>query len=204
MIKNIVFDIGRVLVSYTPLEFLHSLGYSEFKSQELFNVIFCGQTWKDADRGILSLAEQVTIYKEQLPLYQAEIEEIMEKWIYMPTMMEESEALLKEVLDLGYNIYLLSNYPENGFPQFWQRYPILERVHGYVVSYQEKLLKPEKEIYDVLLQRYQLIPEETVFIDDIRENIDAAIQLGIHGIVFENVTQAKSTLLSLGVAIKSD
>lgn len=202
MIKNIVFDIGRVLVSYDPLDFLYSLGHNEPKSQELYNAIFNSQTWKDADRGILTLTEQLAIYKNQLPHYSADIDDIMEKWIYMPTMMAESEALLKEVLDLGYNVYLLSNYPEIGFPQFKQRYSILDRVHGYVVSYQEKLLKPEREIYEVLLQRYNLIPDETVFIDDIRENIDAADNLGIHGIVFENVTQTRSILLSLGVTIK--
>ncbi len=204
MIKNIVFDIGRVLVSYTPFEFIQSLGHSERKSQELFQVIFGGQTWKDADRGTVTLTQQLSIYKDQLPLYSDEIDEIMEKWIYMPTMMAESEALLKEVLDLGFNVYLLSNYPEHGFPQFKLRYPILDRVHGYVVSYQEKLMKPEKEIYEVLLQRYQLVPDETVFIDDISENIEAAVQLGIHGTVFENVTQTKSYLISLGVPLKTN
>jgi len=204
MIKNIVFDIGRVLVSYAPLEFIYSLGHNEPKSQELYHTIFDSQTWRDADRGILTLAEQINIYKNQLPHYSADIDEIMEKWIYMPTMMEESETLLKEVLDLGYNVYLLSNYPENGFPQFKQRYSILDRVKGCVVSYQEKLLKPEKEIYEVLLQRYDLIPDETVFIDDIRENIEGAVQLGIHGIVFENVNQTRSILLSLGVTIRKD
>ena len=92
------------MVSYDPLDFLYSLGHNEPKSQELYNAIFNSQTWKDADRGILTLPEQLAIYKNQLPHYSADIDEIMEKWIYMPTMMEESEALLKEVLDLGYNV----------------------------------------------------------------------------------------------------
>jgi FMN phosphatase YigB (HAD superfamily) len=164
-------------------------------------LIFNGVEWKLANQGLLSNQQLTDIFLLKAPQYSFDIRYVMRNWNKIIKMMDESKAFFLDVLDKGYNVFILSNYPEYGFKEMWESNPVLAKAHGSVISYQIKMTKPSKEIYHHLLEKYNLNPEETIFIDDLQENINGARKAGIQGIRFKNVTQTKEELAKLGVSI---
>ncbi len=201
MIKNIVFDIGRVLLDYQPMTFLKDIGVAQKERMTLNELIFKNDLWLQLDRGTITKDEAIQIYCTMAPLHTERIHQIMNTWPQMLTLIEGTVELLRELLEKGYDVYLLSNFQEDGFQQICNKFSFLGEVKGRVISYEAKLLKPEKEIYHHLLEKYNLIPEETVFIDDLEENIEAATKIGIYGIVFENAQKTREYLKTIGVKL---
>lgn len=200
-IRNIVFDLGNVLLKYDPKGYMESLGYDKETVSDLMKLIFHGIEWKLADQGLLSNDQLIEIYQLKAPQYFREINYVMENWHQHLSLLEESTVLFQEVLDKGYNVYILSNYPEYKFMDMWERTPIFHKAHGSVISYQIKLTKPSKEIYRHLLEKYALDPDETIFLDDLQENINGAKKVGIHGIRFRDAAQVRQELKAYGVEI---
>lgn len=201
MIKNIVFDLGNVLLRFDPIGFLRELGYDEDRVRDLKSLIFDSPTWRLADQGLISIEDHTQVYLNQAPHYETEIRYLMQHWVEMPTLIDESARLFQACVDQGFKVYILSNYPQQGFNEMWESTPLLHQAHGAVISYRIKLVKPMPEIYHYLLDTYGLDPKETVFMDDLHENISAACAVGIRGIQFKCVTQAKEALLELGVEL---
>ncbi|NLD63892.1 MAG: HAD-IA family hydrolase, partial [Bacteroidales bacterium] len=101
----------------------------------------------------------------------------------------------------GMPLYALSNWSHEGFPVAYNRYDFMKEFDGLVVSGYEKLLKPDHAIYRVLIERYNLIPSESVYIDDNRPNTDAAAELGFHAIHFLSPDQLREELIRLGLEV---
>ncbi len=201
-IKNIVFDLGNVLLKYDPKAYLESLGYDAVTVKDLMKLIFHSVEWKLADQGVLSNQQLIDIFELKAPHYGYEIHYVMNHWHELMTLMDDSVALFLEVLAKGYHVYILSNYPEYKFMDMFERNTVFAKAHGSVISYQIKLTKPSKEIYHHLLDKYQLVAEETIFLDDLQENINGAKKVGIHGIRFKNAKQAKQELKEYGVDLE--
>ena len=119
-------------------------------------------------------------------------------WVKIHTLKEDSTVYLHELKARGYRVYMLSNLAKESY-DYIHRYDFFNELDGGVFSYQERVCKPEEKIYRTLLERYALQPEETLFFDDSAENIEAAQRLGIHGIVFTELSvvrpQAERLLL---------
>jgi putative hydrolase of the HAD superfamily len=199
MIKNVVFDIGRVLLDYQPVKFLQNIGLKMEEGRYLNEIIFKNDIWLQLDRGMITLDEAIEAYTVLAPLHKEKISQIMHTWPQMLTLIEGTSELLSELTAKGYAVYLLSNFQEDGFKQIYDKYSFVKEAHGSVISYEIMLLKPEKEIYLHLLEKYKLMPEETVFIDDMKENVDAAKALGIQGIIFESAQKTRSVLGTMGI-----
>lgn len=199
MIKNIVFDIGRVLLDYQPVKFLQDIGLEIEEGRYLNEIIFKNDIWLQLDRGMITLDEAIEGYNVLAPLHRERISQIMQTWPQMLTLIDGTSELLSRLIAKGYYVYLLSNFQEDGFKQICDKYSFVKEAHGSVISYEAKLLKPEKEIYLHLLEKYRLVPEETVFIDDMKENVEAATTLGIQGIVFESAQKTKEVLGTMGI-----
>ncbi|MDV3429592.1 MAG: HAD family phosphatase [Bacillota bacterium] len=195
MIKNIIFDIGNTLLSFNPMDYLKK----EFKNEEtvntLYQTIFKSPEWLSLDRGTISQDEAVMRFCSRQPSLEKEIKHVMGNWSHILIPMEESIKLLSYLKSCGCRIYLLSNFHETAFEYIYNKYSFIKEADGMVISCRVKLLKPEKEIYELLLDKYSLKPEECLFIDDFDKNIEAASELGIHGICFKD---AKSVYEYLG------
>jgi 2-haloacid dehalogenase len=111
----------------------------------------------------------------------------------------ESLALLFDLQKAGYATYGLSNWSAETFPLTKKAHPFFNSLTGIVISGEEKVRKPDPKIYRILLERYGLLPQESVFIDDRQENLDEAKRLGIHGILFQTAQQVREDLKSLNV-----
>lgn len=203
MIKNIIFDMGQVLIKFDPEYFIDRLGIKDPKDREmLMRTVFRSLEWSRLDRGSLTDEEAVEIMRKKVPerLYEA-VRELVE-WYRPVVPVEGMEALVRELKDAGYRLYLLSNACLKQ-KDYWPDYPASALFDGRVVSSEEGLVKPQPEIYRLLLSRYGLEPSECVFIDDSTPNAEAAYYCGMQAIVFHgDVSEIRSQLSALGVKLK--
>lgn len=194
MIKNIVFDVGKVLVYFEPDWLLDYLGYDEKTRQILKENVFYDAIWEEADRGVLSKTELVQACVDKIPEYEEEVRAIYKNIGQTLEIMPHTVEWLKDLKERGYHLYLISNYGEELYEQTEHKLEFLPYMEGTIFSYQCKMIKPDLEIYRKLLEEYQLQASECVFIDDRQVNIDAAEKVGYRGIRFLNYEQAKADL----------
>lgn len=178
-IKNLIFDVGNVLLEYRWYQMLLDYGLSEAEAQTARPLIFENDLWNEFDLGNLPTEEIVDCYCKQLPQYEGIL-----RWFFShlelmhvarPDVWEKVHVLKEK----GYRIYLLSNYSKDFFDVHTKGASFMEDIDGKVVSYEVHMMKPDKAIYEYLLQKYDLQPEESVFFDDRKENTEAAEELGI-------------------------
>lgn len=196
MYKNVIFDIGNVLLSFNPMKYLKEKGLGE-RSEHIYKEIFLSKEWLSLDRGTITEKEAIEIYISRNKDYEDDIRSVFDGWYSILTPIEETVEILKLLKINGYSLYYLSNFHHLAFEHILEEYEFFKLFEGGVVSYKEKLLKPEKEIYESLVNKYNLNPQESIFVDDTKINIEAAEKLNIKGIVFENPNQFKECLIQL-------
>ena len=185
MIKSVIFDIGNVLLYFKPMEFLNKYYKDKDTINTLYKLVFKSDEWVSLDRGTITVEGAINNFSKREPKLKNEIRFVMENWHEMHTPIAETVKLLNKLKNEGYHIYLLSNYHVEAFDYIDKRYDFIRNVDGKIISSHYKLLKPEEKIYTTLLNKYNLKPEECVFIDDTLLNVEAANKLGIHGICFK-------------------
>ncbi len=199
MIKNIVFDMGGVLIDFNFDRTLKEY-FSEEHHAVLNEHVFKNEVWRRMDAGIDRSDDVIPGILPKLPEETRSLmaEMISDFYPYMPPI-EGMEVLIQRLKDAGYNVYLLSN----ASPRFFDRYldvPALTLMDGYFISALYKLLKPQGEIYEAFCNKFSLKPEECVFIDDMPENIQGAKDYGMEGFVFKkDIPELVNALHSLGV-----
>lgn len=194
MIKNIIFDFGGVLVDWNP-HHLYDTYFDDKDSADWFLSNICTMDWNvqmDAGKPFKQgVAEKIAQY----PQWEKEIRLYWERWIDM--MGDTIPGMYDWILQLkqqGYTIYGLTNWSTETFIQIKDKYSIFQLMDGIVMSGEERVTKPDAKIYHILLNRYQLAPEECVFFDDNLNNVIAAQNIGIHAVQFQSMEQAKCEL----------
>lgn len=186
MIKNIVFDMGRVLVEYDPMRVCDAFIEKEEDKIKVIDALFHSSEWIEMDRGSLSEEDAMVIVKERLPeqYLKDAAQKCMDHWDkYNMSPKAGMREVIERMKQKGYGIYLLSNASLR-LRSYQQMIPGIELFDGMLVSAEELCIKPEARIYQILFDRYQLNPEECFFIDDIQENIDGAKACGMEGYCF--------------------
>ncbi len=200
MIKNVIFDVGKVLIEYEPLEYIISLGFSQKRAQELLNIIFNNKIWVELDRGTAILAKIMNVIVAENPNDKEDILKVLDEdyaWFKIMVPKPESVNLVYKLKEMGYNLYILSNFSETGFMYVYNRYDFFKVFDGKVVSYQCFKVKPEPEIYEHLINKFGFDPKESVFIDDIPANLKAAEAFGIKTVLFTEFNEVKEKLFKL-------
>ena len=192
-IKNIVFDLGRVLIKFEPKEYIEQ-NVPEEKREDFYNGIFGSTEWLMLDRGTLSYEDAKKIFKERVSGADKQIDRLFDVDLFEILQPIEENVKLLPKLKEKYNLYILSNFHQPAFEHIFKKYEFFRLFDGHTVSCYYYLLKPEKEIYDTLIDKFNLIPEETVFIDDTKVNIDACEKEGIRGIHLPDYTELKQKL----------
>ncbi len=192
MIHNVVFDLGQVLINYQPEAYVRSFGFDDQTERLVLDTIFNNKCWKEFDRGTLSLDQGMALMIREAPQIESQIRQVFDKsWMEILTLKEDTAQFLKQLKQAGYNIYVLSNFSEVGFQFIYPKYDFFGLIDGKVVSYEIKSIKPEPAIYVELIERYDIAPHETIFIDDLQENLTAAQKFGIKTILFTNLEDVK-------------
>ena len=196
--KNIIFDIGNVLLEFKPFEFLLKY-YDEKTMEDLMIIIFSSDEWLEMDLGILSVEEVKEIFTKRNPHYKNEIDFVLDHWSKMLTPLEDNIKLISALKNKGYNLYLLSNFPQKAFEEVFIKYDFFKEFDGKVISAYEHVIKHDNKIYTTLLDRYNLNPNESLFIDDMAGNIHAANLLGIHTIHLAYRINLENELKAIGI-----
>ena len=203
-IKNIIFDLGGVLIDWDP-KYVYRQIFDTEEEIDWFLENITTHDWniqQDAGR-LLSDATNELVVKH--PKWASEIQAFYGRWEEMlGGPIDETVALLQHLINLKqYRILALTNWSHETFPVAIERYGyFLDLFEGILVSGVEKMKKPDHEIYQLMLSRYDLKPEESIFIDDSTKNIEGAKACGIHGIVCESPSQLKKDLSeALGIAL---
>jgi len=197
MIRNIIFDFGAVLVDWNP-EHLYAPYFNDPEKMKYFLTTVCPYEWNTTVDGGRS-TEDATLERIALyPEWEKEIRMYFGQWIKMvkgevPTMYE----LVKELKERDFGVYGLTNWSAETFPLIRDKYPVFSLLEGYVVSGEEHLLKPQKEIYLTLLERYSLKAEECIFTDDNPANTEGAEKVGIKGLVFTSPEKLREDLKAI-------
>lgn len=203
MIKNIIFDMGGVLIHYDPRHFLDLLGVEAEDKALLMREVFNTVEWFRLDHGTIQEDKAAAAMKGNLPLRLHEaVDRLITWWELELRPMEGMEELVGELKALGYGIYLLSNATVRQ-PEYFDRLPVSRYLDGRFVSAFYRMLKPQYAIYEKMLEEFGLKAEECFFVDDSVANVESACCVGLSGAVFDgDVLRLRQALNRAGVPVK--
>lgn len=198
MIQTIVFDLGNVLIDFQPEKFLRAKGMNETEVQFLLREVYQSEEWVFLDLGKIRRKEALDRIIRRNPDKRV----LLESSFFIDevlTPIEDNITLFKQIDRKRYRTVFLSNYHQEAFKRALADYDFFSSFSGGVVSYEVGMVKPDPEIYRHLLVKYQLNPEQTLFIDDSEVNIQAAIELGFTTIHLKRSGDLGNQLISLGI-----
>ena len=183
MYKNVIFDIGGVMVDFDPKDFLLERFCNAAVEEKVYRLTFGSETWQKLDAGLCSRYEgsQAMLAAARAEGCAFEVQEVLENWTSILRVRRRMVELVRRLKNHGYCVYYLSNIPEDILPLLMRRG--LEGVFdGGVASCDVHINKPDPRIYQCLLDKYGLTAGECIFIDDSRANVQTAFQLGMNSI----------------------
>lgn len=199
MYKNIIFDLGNVLLNFRPEEYLKTKIAEVDKVSEVHKELFQSEEWVMLDRGTLTEEEAKSIIIKNSNKNGHLIKLAFENWYELLTPIEDSVKVLKELKDAKYKVYFLSNFHLIAFEYVTKRYDFFNLFDGGIVSYKEKSIKPENGIYKRIIEEYKIKPEESIFIDDFQGNIEGARKFNFETILFKNSKDLRERLKTYNV-----
>ena len=197
MIKNFIFDFGNVLLGWNEEKIVENYTKDKEEKEKLLKVIFKSKEWFMLDEGLIDYSTAIQIFKNKIPdSLKDKVEYIMNSWYtYMPINNQVVE-LIKELKEDKYKIYALSNTHIPVY-EYVKNQEVGKYFDGFIISAVEKKMKPNKEIYDRLFEKFNLVPEECFFIDDSKANIEIGKELGMQGYVFDNIEGLNTELKNI-------
>lgn len=186
MIKNIVFDIGNVLVDYNIKEFLAGKGFEPDMIKRILRASIMSPYWEAFERCDLNEEEVTAAFVSLDPEIEPQIKKAYENITGMLTIRPFAIDLVKQLKQEGYGVYYLSNYSSKAYRECNDSLAFMEYTDGGCLSFQEKMTKPDVNFYKSFLEKFQLNAQECLFVDDTPINVEVAQQLGFQGIVFRS------------------
>jgi len=199
MPDTVIFDLGGVLIDWNP-RYLYRHLFDDESSMEQFLAEVCDGQWNEQQDAGRSWDEAIRLRSAEFPEHAALIAAYRTRWDEMLRgPMHDSVAVLEELRVRGVRLYALTNWSQETFPLAFERYPFLQAFEGIVVSGQERMIKPDPAIFQLLLNRYGIDPGRAVYVDDAPRNVDAAAKLGMHALQFRDAAVLHGELVALGL-----
>ena len=194
-LKNIIFDLGGVLVDWNPRYLFRSV-FKDPNAMEYFLSEVCNHSWNEKQDSGRSFAEGSAEVIAKYPQFKSAVDIYFKRW---PETLGDPIAGTVQILESlvqskKYKILALSNWSAETFPYAKQKFAFLKLFEAILVSGEEKLIKPDARFFNLLTERYQVVPQESLFIDDVEKNIKGAAVLGFQTIHFQNPDQLKMDL----------
>lgn len=199
-IRTVIFDLGGVLIDWSP-DYVFREIFENPEELRWFYDNVCTSEWnlqQDAGR---SLAEATEEKVAEWPKFENEIRAYYGRWEDMlGGSIDEAVELLTEIRNAnGHQLLALTNWSHETFPVALERFEFLQWFEGIVVSGQERTIKPLREIYEILINRYKVTRDQALFIDDNRDNVRGAREAGLHAVHFTDVPRLRQDLARYGV-----
>lgn len=199
-INAVIFDLGGVLIDWNPSYVFDRMFDSEKKKKHFFENI-CTSDWNEKQDAGRPLKEATEELAAQHPEWKEYIEAYYGRWEEMlGGPIDDTVEIFRQIKDRKkYKLYALTNWSAELFPIALERYDFLHWFDGRVVSGEEKMRKPFPGFYQLILDRFGLVPEETLFIDDNLRNVKAAEETGLIAVQYHSPQQLKQVLFGLGI-----
>lgn len=198
-IKNVVFDVGNVLVRWSPLEIVRLTFGNDVDAEALAKDLFMSTIWLDLNKGLITEAQAKQRYQSEKALSDSEVERFFYYVKHTQLLMYGSVELLKRIKAAGYNVFALTDNVVEIVEFLKATYDFWPLFEGATVSSELGLLKPQPEIYQSLLETHQLLAQETVFLDDMPYNVEGARAVGLAAIQFKHAEQCEHELKAMGL-----
>jgi len=199
VIKNVVFDVGNVLVRWAPLE-IARLTFGDVEDMEQrARAVFQSETWLELNKGHLSELQAKQRYQDTIGLSELECEKLFYYVKQTQLLIYGSVDLLKRIKQAGYHVYALTDNVHEIVAYLKETYDFWPLFEGATVSAELGILKPKPEIYQSLLSTNKLKAEETVFLDDMPYNVECAQKEGMAAIQFKDAHQCEQELKAMGL-----
>jgi putative hydrolase of the HAD superfamily len=182
MIKNLIFDLGNVLLDFKPAEYLAKNNYPESLRAIVLSDVFGSKEWAMLDRGEITTPDAIEAISKQSPLKKEEIAHIFSRRTDLMFPLDQNVRLLPGLKKRGLKLYYLSNFPIDIFDEVRSGYYFFKHFEGGLISAEAKMAKPDSRIYELLMKNYSLLPEECLFIDDLEVNVISARASGMKGL----------------------
>uniref|UniRef100_UPI004025CB48 HAD family hydrolase n=1 Tax=Parabacteroides distasonis TaxID=823 RepID=UPI004025CB48 len=193
-IKNIIFDFGGVLIDWNP-RYLYNKYFDTEEQTEYFLQHICTSTWNAQMDAGKPFSEAIDELSAEYPEYVEAINIYHTRWIEMiGGEIDGASELIDDLKTEGFHIYGLTNWAAETLDLCKKQYQFFDKLDGMVVSSEVRMIKPDPGIYKILLSRYSLLPENSIFIDDSLCNISGAESVGIKAIHFENMSQLRTAI----------
>lgn len=200
MIDAIIFDVGNVLVDWNWKGHMEDLGYSKDTIEYLGKNYIGTPLWEEFDRGVRPQNEIFADLCKLHPDYVTEMRTFLDTIGDAINTRPYVDKWLSELKDKGYELYILSNWPEPLYDKEKDnKLAFRKYMDGCIWSCHAKCIKPEPAIYKKLIKKYNLNPSRCVFIDDRQTNLDAAAAQGMHTVLFKDYTYVLEQLKTLGI-----
>lgn len=201
-IDTVIFDLGNVLIRWNPRNLFRKIFGADEAAMEFFLTEVCNTEWNEhQDRGRPwkdAIAEAI----KRHPGHEANIRAYFDRWEEMiPGAIEETVVILEQLRKLNVRLLALTNWSDETFHIARARFPFLDWFEGIVVSGRERLTKPDPAIYKLIIERYQLSPASTAFVDDSILNVEAAAREGMSAIHFQGADDFRAKLQDLGILL---
>ncbi len=197
-VTTVIFDIGNVLTDFCWERHYKKFGFSPEVYEKVADATVRSKAWGEFDRG-LPEEEVLRMFIENDPSVEAEIRQVFANIADTIHMYDTTIPWIMDLKSKGYRVLILSNLSNKTLTECADDMKFLNYIDGGILSFRDGVVKPEPEIYQLLIDRYFLKPEECVFLDDRRENIEAAKAFGMHGIVIKTREEALKELKALGI-----
>jgi len=192
--KNVIFDLGAVMFNWSPQNISESFTENVDLQNLIQQELFCHKNWIEFDCGLISETELMLRTKNQLSLSEAEIETLFEKIRISLKLIPQTLEVLEYVKEKQLGAYCLSNISPEFYQHLNSKHDLFNLFDGIVISGEENTAKPGNKIFEIILNRYQLKAEETLFIDDNQANTETAEKLGIKTVTFARKKHCYSTI----------
>ncbi len=194
MIKNVVLDIGNVLVTFYPdiyiSQFVDRKGEIDYFNRICFN----SEEWKAGDLGTMSREETIEALCKKYPADAEMIHTIMDNCDDMLRASKKNTALLKKLHEAGIGVYYLSNTNPHAFEYMTATHEFFKYMDGGIASYKHGVVKPTRDIFELFLKLYDKKPEECVFVDDTPVNTESAASVGYNIVTLKNIEDLATEL----------
>jgi 2-haloacid dehalogenase len=198
--NSVVFDLGGVLIDWDPRHLYRKLFAGDEAAMEHFLATVCTHEWNRCQDAGRSFAEGARLLKAEYPDKAALIDAYGTRFDeMMPGPIAGSVEILGELRDRGTPLYALTNFSAETYPPARQRFAFLSWFCGILVSGEVKVIKPDPQIFQLLIERFDIDPYSAVYIDDVEANVAAARPFGIHAIQFTTPAALRAELVRLGL-----
>ena len=194
MIRNVIFDLGGVLITWRPEEIIDGFYSDPALREAVRRDVFQHPDWLEMDRGTYDEPTVGARFAARMGRPESEMAALFEHVRESLRPMPATVALLEDLRDRRLSLYALSNISEPMFRHIEARYEFFKLFHGIVISGAIKMVKPDAQIFEHLAQRFGLTLAESVFIDDLERNVASARRLGLAAIQFESPEQCAREL----------